>query len=295
VDFRSSEANWLLLIRFALLDAVCREPGLKADCPNAVIGPLKKLPTAVTMAAFLSGATFSVLVLHSLPSPGLASVPDPAGPFNVVPNPFPVLLQVAEVAHLPRLTKDRIPGALDRILRLAPRLSAAEDQALIALAQELRDGRRQLRLTRREILRPQEGAQPLPGRMAFNCEGQELALNPKVETSGAFLALSLYHELAHGAQCLQGLDFVASEVEPCAFEAPAYAAQVRFLIALHQEQALPRQASASEPSDLDLFEQTLDAWRALAQGPKRFCAWYRTQSAGEDASPEPKLSALLGP
>ena len=67
------------------------------------------------------------------------------------------------------------------------------------------------------------------------------------------------------------------EDDLCLYEAPAYAAQVRFLVALHNKGMLPDRVSAGEPSDAGLLVQTLEAWDALAEGEETFCRWYKRE------------------
>ena len=207
-----------------------------------------------------------------LSSPGSGS-PPPRRDFCLVPPPFEINHQMTEVAAVQKISRARIQKAMRLILKLEydQALDTPHDQEIFLLLHQYEAGQRLYRTTAAVIISKNVG------RMAFSCPDHEYAYNPDVQTSTPFLALSLYHELKHGVQCQQGIKLPKTEDELCRYEAPAYAAQVRFLVALHKKGMLPDVVSAEEPSDAGLLVQTLEAWDALAEGEEAFCRWYRRE------------------
>jgi hypothetical protein len=181
--------------------------------------------------------------------------------------------QMIEVAAVEGISRARIQEAMQLILKLEydQALSTPDDEEIFRLLHQYESGQRLYRTTAAVIISKNVG------RMAFSCPDHEYAYNPDVQTSTPFLALSLYHELKHGVQCQQGIELPRTEDDLCRYEAPAYAAQVRFLVALHKKGMLPERLSADEPSDAGLMVQTLEAWDALAEGEEAFCRWYRRE------------------
>lgn len=198
---------------------------------------------------------------------------EPRRDFRLVPPPFEMNHQMTEVAAVERISRVRIRKAMQLILKLEydQALGTPHDEEIFQLLHQYEAGQRLYRTTAAVIISKNVG------RMAFSCPDHEYAYNPDVQTSTAFLALSLYHELRHGVQCQQGTELPRTEYDLCRYEAPAYAAQVRFLIALHKKGMLPDRLSTSEPSDAGLMVQTLEAWEALAEGEEAFCRWYRRE------------------
>jgi hypothetical protein len=212
-------------------------------------------------------------------APGSGS-PPPRRAFRLVPEPFEMNHQMTEVAAIEKISRARIQEALRLIMSLEydQALSTPEDEEIFRLLHQYDSGRRLYRTTARVVVSRNDSDSPTVGRMAFSCRpGHEYAYNPGVQTSTPFLALSLYHELKHGVQCLQGIELPDREEDRCHYEAPAYAAQVRFLVALHKKGMLPDRVSAAEPSDAGLMAQTLEAWEALSGGEAEFCRWYRRE------------------
>jgi hypothetical protein len=199
--------------------------------------------------------------------------PKPRRDFRPVPPPFEMNHQMTEVAAVQKISRARIQEAMQLILRLEydQALSTPDDEEIFRLLHQYEAGQRLYRTTAAVIISKNVG------RMAFSCPDHEYAYNPDVQTSTPFLALSLYHELKHGVQCQQGIELPQTEDDLCRYEAPAYAAQVRFLVALHKKGMLPGVVSAEEPSDAGLMVQTLEAWDALAEGEEAFCRWYRRE------------------
>jgi hypothetical protein len=207
-----------------------------------------------------------------LSAPGSGS-PEPRRDFRLVPAPFEMNHEMTEVAAVERINRARIQKAMQLILKLEydQALGTPDDEEIFQLLHQYEAGQRLYRTTAAVIISKNIG------RMAFSCPDHEYAYNPDVQTSTPFLALSLYHELKHGVQCQQGIELPKTEDDLCRYEAPAYAAQVRFLVALHKKGMLPDRLSAEEPSDAGLMVQTLDAWDALADGEEAFCRWYRRE------------------
>jgi len=197
--------------------------------------------------------------------------PPPRRDFRMVPPPFEITHEMTEVGAMEKISRARIQEAMRLILKLEydQALSTPDDEEIFQLLHQYEAGQRLYRTTAAVIISKNVG------RMAFSCQDHEYAYNPDVQTSTPFLALSLYHELKHGVQCQQGIELPGTEEDLCRYEAPAYAAQARFLIALHRKGMLPEQVSASEPSDAGLLIQTLEAWDVLAEGEEAFCRWYR--------------------
>jgi hypothetical protein len=218
------------------------------------------------------------LVCLVIAAPGSGS-PPPQRAFSLVPEPFEMSHEMNEVAAVEKISRARIKEALRLIVSLEydQALSTPEDEEIFRLLHQYESGRRLYRITARVVVSKNGSGSPTVGRMAFSCPGHEYAYNPGVQTSTPFLALSLYHELKHGVQCLQGIEFPHQEDNLCRYEAPAYAAQVRFLIALHKKGMLPDRVSAREPSDAGLMVQTLEAWEALSKGEAEFCRWYQRE------------------
>lgn len=199
--------------------------------------------------------------------------PPPRRDFRLVPAPFEINHEMTEVAAVERINRARIQKAMQLILKLEydQALSTPDDEEIFQLLHQYEAGQLLYRTTAAVIISKNVG------RMAFSCSDHEYAYNPDVQTSTPFLALSLYHELKHGVQCQQEIELPETEDDLCRYEAPAYAAQVRFLIALHKKGMLPDRLSASEPSDAGLMVQTLEAWDALSEGEEAFCRWYRRE------------------
>jgi len=103
-------------------------------------------------------------------------------------------------------------------------------------------------------------------RLAFDPETNEI-LYGKIQATLPLLAASLYHELQHMNDLAR--DANASR---CDLEAAAYAAQIRFMVALITDQLLPNELSAIETSDAGVLQMVYESWRALREN--RFCAWY---------------------
>ena len=207
-----------------------------------------------------------------LSGPGSGSG-EPRREFQLVPAPFEIDHEMIEVAAVRKISRARIQQAMQLILKLEydRALSTPDDEEIFRLLHQYEAGQRLYRTTAAVIISKNVG------RMAFSCPDHEYAYNPDVQTSTAFLALSLYHELKHGVQCQQEIELPRTEDDLCRYEAPAYAAQVRFLVALHYKGMLPEIVSAEEPSDAGLLVQTLEAWDALAEGEDSFCRWYRRE------------------
>lgn len=218
------------------------------------------------------------LVCLVVAAPGSGS-PPPQRAFRLVPEPFEMNHEMTEVATVEKISRARIQKALRLILSLEydQALSTPEDEEIFRLLRQYESGRRLYRTTAKVVVSKNYSGSPTVGRMAFRCQDHEYAYNPGVQTSTPFLALSLYHELKHGVQCLQGIEFPDLEDDLCRYEAPAYAAQVRFLIALHKKGMLPARVSAKEPSDAGLMVQTLEAWEALSKSEEEFCRWYQRE------------------
>ncbi len=208
--------------------------------------------------------------------PGSGS-PPPRRAFRLVPEPFKIHHRMTEVASTDTINRARIREALRLILNLEhdPALSTPEDEEIFGLLHQYQSGSRLYRTTAKVVISRSDAGGPVAGRMAFCCPGHEYAYNPGVQTSTPLLALSLYHEMKHGVQCLKGIKLPEREDQRCRYEIPAYAAQVRFLVALHNRGMLPDRVSAAEPSDAGLLVQTLEAWEALRGGEAEFCRWYR--------------------
>lgn len=222
-----------------------------------------------------------VMALASLviAAPGSGPTP-PRRAFHLVPEPFEINHEMTEAASIEKISRARIQEALRLIMSLEydQALSTPEDEEIFRLLHQYDSGRRLYRTTARVVVSRNDSGSPIAGRMAFRCRpGHEYAYNPGVQTSIPFLALSLYHEMKHGVQCLQGIESPDREDERCYYEAPAYAAQARFLVALHKKGMLPDRVSATEPSDFGLMVQTLEAWEALFKGQAEFCRWYRRE------------------
>ena len=207
-----------------------------------------------------------------LSAPGSGSPPPPRA-FSLVPKPFEMNHEMTEVSAMERISRTRIKKAMRLILSLEydQALSTPDDEEIFKLLHQYETGQRLYRTTAKVVVSKNVG------RMAFSCPDHEYAYNPDVQTSTPFLALSLYHELRHGVQCQQGIELPDMEDDLCLYEAPAYAAQVRFLVALHNKGMLPDRVSAGEPSDAGLLVQTLEAWDALAEGEETFCRWYKRE------------------
>lgn len=216
------------------------------------------------------------LVCLVIAAPGSGS-PPPQRAFRLVPKPFEMNHEMTEVAAVEKISRARIQKALRLILSLEydQALGTPDDEEIFRLLHQYESGQRLYRTTAKVVVSKNDSGSLNVGRMAFRCPDHEYAYNPDVQTSTPFLALSLYHELRHGVQCLQGIEFPDLEDDLCRYEAPAYAAQVRFLIALHKKGMLPVRVSAGEPSDAGLLAQTLEAWNALAESPEAFCRWYK--------------------
>lgn len=200
-------------------------------------------------------------------------VSQPSPKSGGVPPPFEMDHQMTEVAAVERISRARIQKAMQLILKLEydRALNTPDDEEIFRLLHQYEAGQRLYRTTAAIIISKNVG------RMAFSCPDHEYAYNPDVQTSTPFLALSLYHELKHGVQCQQGIELPGTDDDLCRYEASAYAAQVRFLIALHRKGMLPDVLSAEEPSDAGLMVQTLEAWDALAEGEEAFCRWFRRE------------------
>lgn len=120
------------------------------------------------------------------------------------------------------------------------------------------------------------------GRTAYSCVSGEFTVGP-IQASTEILALSFYHELRHASDCFKYLEehgtsdaskkgYHSPNLEK-GFEEVAYAAQVRFFLALYSRGMLPKQVSAATPNnDGGVLEQTLQAWEAIYDD--KFEEWY---------------------
>jgi len=199
----------------------------------------------------------------------------------IVPEPYEIRhTYTAEVDFRP-VSRRQVEKALELIRSLEgdENLRCPEDHAIFRLLGEYKEGDRHYRLSRKVFVNRYDPASPLIGRMAFVCHGHEYAVNPAIRSSTAMLALALYHELMHGVQCVEGRLQNELTADPCAQEAEAFAAQVRFFVALEKRNMLPTGMSVAEPGDVGLVMQTLQAWKSLARGKKQFCKWYRRSVA----------------
>jgi hypothetical protein len=203
-----------------------------------------------------------------------------------VPEYFKIGLRLGTTKSVPLISRSQIEKALDLILSMKndSALQTADDRVIYQLLDEYISGRRLYRLTVKVIVQHTDPDNLTIGRAAFSCARSEYAFNPHIRTSLPFLALSLYHELRHGVQCQNGEEFLDTPIKRCQHEAPAYAAQVRFFIALNNQGRLPNKVSIDEPGDAYLAEQTRQAWKALAESEHAFCKWYDLQMRAGSSS-----------
>lgn len=180
------------------------------------------------------------------------------------------------VERLPRISHAQFNEAITFILSIAdaPALQTQDDHEILSMVREYASGR-QMYVVWKALTKDT--------RMAYTCPSDRYAVNPDIQTSTAFLASSLYHEIMHRVECereMHGLGITNHEdmlgyIEPddCRDEEPAYKAQIRFLLALYEKDLHPTQFSAEERGDIGLAQRVRAAWKALLEG--RFCSWYK--------------------
>ncbi len=198
------------------------------------------------------------------------------------------------IESLPQITLRQLNASADVILGLEgnPFLSTPYDLEIFKLLKEYEAGTRKIHW----VLTPE----PIRGtlHMAHSCITGGFAAAPS-QSSTEFVALTFYHELQHAVDCLKYVreqnildrsrrqDWYYADEKGS--EEVAYAAQVRFFLALHSKGMLPSQvSSATESNDGGIFEQTLRVWHAIHDNT--FGEWYdRMVLAGPNSNTPPKF------
>ncbi len=221
---------------------------------------------------------------------------------DLVPQPMEILHSVNSVESLPQVTPDQLRASADVILKLenSPVLSTADDREIFDLLKEYVAGTRKIYWTLDSTPLIANGARASVA-MAFNCvddkPGDSFGVGP-VQWNTEFVALVFYHELKHAVDCLKyeqkhGVRRDPDDVSHEDAEKVAYAAQVRFFVALYLQGMLPKTVSGSPYGDFGIFGNMQEVWGAILNN--RFGQWYRQASATTGhKSPDPEVYLKVG-
>ena len=159
--------------------------------------------------------------------------------------------------------------ALELLLTMenSPALQTPFDKRIFVVAKKFQSNELEFKLIKKTIHLTKD-PNSLDCRIAYSPESNTFFFG-KIQSNQAFLAISLYHEFQHFADLQTNPELRNAR---CSLEAPAYAAQVRFLLALRKKDLLPEIISAEESSDAGVYQMTYEAWIALLEN--RFCSWY---------------------
>jgi hypothetical protein len=187
------------------------------------------------------------------------------------------------------------PGRVDEALRFiaslegSKHLSTEADREIFALLEEYRLGKQRFTV----VLATFIPGHP-KGALGYSCQIDKYRITP-VEVSIPSLAMAIYHEMRHATQCRElmkkyGLadrrdvgPFVRRQIE-CETEEHAYAAQVRFMLAMISRKKMPKVASANKTTgDGQLYALTRLVWYKIHEGT--FCDLYGGRKPVEAQSP----------
>lgn len=232
----------------------------------------------------------------------MAQVPSQVRGQDLVPQPMEILHSVNSVESLPQVTPDQLRASADVILKLenSPVLSTADDREIFGLLKEYVAGTRKIYWTLDSRPLIANGARASAA-MAFNCvddkPGDSFGVGP-VQWNTEFVALVFYHELKHAVDCLKyeqkhGVRRDPDDVSHEDAEKVAYAAQVRFFVALYLQGMLPKTVSGSPYGDFGIFGNMQEVWEAILNN--RFGQWYRQASTTTGPkSPDPEVYLKVG-
>ena len=204
------------------------------------------------------------------------------------------------VENLPQVSPKQIQAAGKFILSLegSPFLSSPADQEIFNLLNEYVSGKRPIHWLMMSAYVQGNG------RMGYNCLKDNFAVAP-VQGTTELIALSFYHELKHAADCMRymrenGITDHAqmqnyyTEKSLLVVEKPAYAAQVRFFVALYKQGKLPKYVSAgTRMNDAGVVQQSMEVWQAIYEGT--FETWYARVAADPNGLGGPVFMKDLGP
>lgn len=158
-------------------------------------------------------------------------------------------------------------------MKTSPELATSDDQTMFALLDHYKTHPGEMRIG------PANAATRDGVGLNFNCSEKKYTMGRK-QLPVALLANLLYHEMHHDAVC-QGLitRYGVMNGNPttenrCRIEAPAYAAEVRFFLAIHHRGQWPAEIGWTE-GFLTVFERTRVIWRKLLDN--QFCGWLDEQ------------------
>lgn len=195
---------------------------------------------------------------------------------GLVPAPIDVVHRFSFIDSMPEISLQQLRDSADVILKLEgnPFLFTADDKEIFALLKEYVGGQR--------IIQWARTFDESDGRMSYGCNDQAFQVLYS-QGSTEFVALTFYHELKHASDCFKYMRehgitdpvkmkiFTGDELK--SFEEVAYAAQVRFFLALWSKKMLPTQVSrATEINDAGIFQQTMEAWHAIHDN--KFGEWF---------------------
>lgn len=203
-----------------------------------------------------------------------------------VPPPMEIVHNFKSVESLPEITPNQLRASADVILKLedSPFLQTKDDHEIFALLKEYVEGKRVIHWTldSRPLVSTGVAASAV---MAFNCvdqnPGDSFGVGP-VQWNTEIVALVFYHELKHAVDChtyeqKHGVRRDPDDVSRENSELVAYAAQVRFFVALYHSDMLPKVVSGSPYGDFGILGNMQQVWQALLE--KRFGQWYKQASA----------------
>ncbi len=203
------------------------------------------------------------------------------------------------VESLPQVTPDQLRASADVILKLeaSPFLQTQDDHKIFALLKEYVEGKRAIHWTLDANPLVSRGASASAA-MAFNCvdpnPGDSFGVGP-VQWNTEMVALVFYHELKHAVDChvyeqKHGVRRDPDDVSHEDSEKVAYAAQVRFFVALYHAGMLPKTVSGSVYGDFGIFGSMQEVWEAILNN--RFDQWYQ-HAAGTTGPRNPNPEVYL--
>ncbi len=205
---------------------------------------------------------------------------------QLVPSPIEINHDFRSVESLPQIVPDQLRTSADVILKLeaSPFLQTQDDHEIFALLKEYVEGKRAIHWTLDPNPLISKGASASAA-MAFNCvdpnPGDSFGVGP-VQWNTEMVALVFYHELKHAVDChvyeqKHGVRREPDDVSLEESEKVAYAAQVRFFVALYHAGMLPKVVSGSPYGDFGIFQNMQEVWQAILNN--RFGEWYRQAGA----------------